>query len=331
MSKGNLFLGYARGSVGDVVFTRQGGEQVARGRNRAPRNPQSPLQLIQRVCLKTASQAYSMVQDICNHSFQGKPVGTPNQSAFVKANVDLLRLRAAELINSDDQEAIFSSQLFNYASKQCFLPEVNEYLVSSGSIASLNYEMLLYGAAYCGVGSSDITFDTATEQAPPTYQQVVDAFQLQRGDQLTFLFFSVDDTKDDPHFNGFEFSRVILEPSDGDMTSPFLTHDQINKPNVRNEGLVKVSLNTDKNLVFLPSTLNWATRRTNSLAGGAIIVSRMTGDVWQRSTQSVVLRPWDGETAFKLNKNHGTGYLGDAVISFIPEANSSLYLNQATL
>lgn len=331
MSKGNLFLGYARGSVGDIVFTRQGGEQVARGRNRAPRNPQTPLQLIQRVCLKTASQAYSMVQDICNHSFQGKPEGTANQSAFVKANVDMLRLRAAELINSDDQEAIYSSQLYNYASKQCFLPEVNEYLISSGSIASLNYRMLLHETIYCGVGLPDIIFDTATAQAPPTYQEVVDAFQLQRGDQLTFLFFSVDDTKEDPHFNGFEYSRVILEPSDGDMTSPFMTNNAINKPNARNEGRVQVSLNTAKNLVFLPTTLNWAPNRTNSLAGGAIIVSRLTGDIWQRSTQSIVLRPWDGDTTYKLINSHGTGYLGDAVISFIPEANSSLYLNQATL
>jgi hypothetical protein len=51
MAKDNLFLGTARGSVGDIVFSRLDGQQVARVRNRAPRNPQSPAQMVQRIIM----------------------------------------------------------------------------------------------------------------------------------------------------------------------------------------------------------------------------------------------------------------------------------------
>ena len=47
MSKGNLFLGFGRGKVGVVVFSRLNGEQVTRARNRSPRKPKYPLQLLQ--------------------------------------------------------------------------------------------------------------------------------------------------------------------------------------------------------------------------------------------------------------------------------------------
>lgn len=325
MSKGNLFLGYARGSVGDVTFTRIDGEQVARGRNRRPRNPQTPLQLLQRVCMKTASQAYSMMQEICDHSFQGQSLGTPNQSLFIKSNIDLLRNICGDLVNTDDMSAILSSRLTNFASRSCVLPEINPYIVSSGSISTLFLDFLGY---YIGV--PDVTFQEGTTAATVTYQQVIEAWQLQRGDQLTILCLSCDDTQDDPHFNGFRFARIIMEPAGGDLTVPFITNQgTINDANARNEGKIFATLTQERQLGFVTPDLTTRAGRVNSVAAGCIIVSRLSGGIWQRSSQSLVIRPWTGEVATKLLHNHATGYLGDAVTSFISEANSSLYLNQA--
>lgn len=325
MSKGNLFLGYARGSVGDVTFTRIDGEQVARGRNRRPRNPQTPLQLLQRVILKTASQAYSMMQEICDHSFQGQSQGTPNQSIFVKSNVDMLRTVCADLINGDDSSAILASRLTNFASRSCVLPEINPYVVSSGSISTLFLDFI--GNT---IGVPDITFPEGTTTSTVTYQQVLDAWQLQRGDQITVLFLSTDDTQDDPHFNGFRFARIIMEPAGGDLTVPFFdVTGRINDPNIRNEGRVKGVISDARQLGFSSPDLTARAGRANSVAAGSIIVSRLSGGIWQRSSQSLVLRPWTGESTDRLVHNHGTGFLGDAVTSFISEANSSLYLNQA--
>lgn len=325
MSKGNLFLGYARGSVGDVTFTRIDGEQVARGRNRRPRNPQTPLQLLQRVILKTASQAYSMMQEICDHSFQGQSQGTPNQSIFVKSNVDMLRTICADLINGDDSSAILASRLTNFASRSCVLPEINPYVVSSGSISTLFLDFV--GNS---IGVPDIIFPEGTTTATVTYQQVLDAWQLQRGDQITVLCLSTDDTQDDPHFNGFRFARIIMEPAGGDLTVPFFdVTGRINDANIRNEGRVKGTITAERQLGFTSPDLTARAGRANSVAAGSIIVSRLSGGIWQRSSQSLVVRPWTGESTDRLVHNHGTGFLGDAVTSFISEANSSLYLNQA--
>lgn len=331
MAKDNLFLGYARGSVGDVTFSRVGGQQVARGRNRAPRNPQTPLQLIQRVCLKTASQAYSMTQEICNHSFQGKAEGTPNQSQFIMTNVNLLRQRAAAVIASDDIEAVFASQLTNYASKECVLPEINQYAVSNGTISSLTYSFVGVNSVYSALSLSDNAMPETTPEAPLTYAQVIAALQLQRGDQLTFLFFTCDDTQDDSHFNGFRYARVILDPAGGDLSVPFLSGTAINDPNERNRGSLGVGMTEDRHLHFVSPDVDWGRGRANCLVGGAIIVSRLAGGIWQRSTQYIVLRPWKAEETYALYRDHNTAFLGAAVTSFLSQVNSSLYLNQASV
>lgn len=328
MSKGNLFLGYARGSVGDVTFTRIDGEQVARGRNRRPRNPQSPLQLLQRVVMKTASQAYSMMQEICDHSFQGASLGTPNQSVFTRSNVDMLRTECAALINGDDPAAILSSRLTNFASKSCVLPEINPYIVSNGTIQSLMCGFVGLDD-YPTIGVPDAIFPEGETTSTMTYAHIIETLQLQRGDQLTVLCLTCDDTTDDPHFNGFRFCRIIMEPAGGDLTVPFIVNNAINEPNPRNEGNVYIRLTADRQLSFHIPDTQQLKGRTNSLVAGTIIVSRLSGGVWQRSSQRLVLRPWSGESPYKLEHDHGTGFLGDAITSFLSEANSSLYLNQA--
>lgn len=331
MAKDNLFLGYARGSVGDVTFSRIGGQQVARGRNRAPRNPQSPLQLVQRVCLKTASQAYSLTQEICNHSFQGKAEGTPSQSQFVMTNVAMLRQRAAAVIESDDAAAVYSSMLTNYASKECVLPEINDYAISNGTISSLYYAFVGFTGGNAAFSLVNNVMPEVSAESPLSYAKVIEALQLQRGDQLTFLFFSCDDTQDDSHFNGFRYSRVILDPAGGDLSVPFIDGIYVNDPNERNKGILRLSLSEDRHLLFSTPDFYLGPGRTNSLVGGAIIVSRLSGGIWQRSTQYVALRPWKTADAWALSHDHSTGFLGDAVTSFLSQVNSSLYLNQATV
>lgn len=98
MAKGNMFQGMARGKVGDVVFSRNNGEQISRVRNRHPKNPRTNKQMYQRAVMATVMQAYAAGQEIFNHSFQGKSVGAENQRAFLSKNSKLLRgLLAAEI------------------------------------------------------------------------------------------------------------------------------------------------------------------------------------------------------------------------------------------
>lgn len=91
MSKGNLFLGQARGSVGDVTFYRMNGKQVARSRNRQPSNPNSDGQLIQRAITSTVGRAYAAGKVIFDHSFEGKRVPSGSANMFRKVNANILR------------------------------------------------------------------------------------------------------------------------------------------------------------------------------------------------------------------------------------------------
>lgn len=95
MAKGNLFQGMGRGKVGDVVFSRLNGQQIARVRNRNPKNPRTNAQLYQRAIMATVMQAYSAGIEIFNHSFQGKEVGVQNQRRFMQLNAKLLRSQIA--------------------------------------------------------------------------------------------------------------------------------------------------------------------------------------------------------------------------------------------
>lgn len=91
MAKDNLFLGFGRGKVGDVVFYRRDGQQIARARNRAPRNPNTFRQQLQRAVSANVQRLYSAGMQVFNHSFEGYKVGEGNQRVFVKRNMDKLR------------------------------------------------------------------------------------------------------------------------------------------------------------------------------------------------------------------------------------------------
>lgn len=332
MAKDNLFLGYARGSVGDVVFSRSNGVQVSRARNRSPRNPRSPLQLLQRVVMKTTMTAYSLMQDITNHSFQGYAEGTESQGRFAVLNVAIFRERLAPYINSGDPSEITGCLETNFSTRDTELAEINPYLISEGTIKPLNYAWIgdRFGLELSQV---DGNFDLANA----TYKDVCDALGLMAGDQLTFLALGTDDTEAGSmsRFNSFNYGRLILMPASGDMTAKFIVDGALNDPNPRNMGLLGVTLSAGPvgsahpfMLPVLPGVVNDA-GNVNSVAGFAVIASRLVGQVWQRSTQSLIIRSDNLGDTGHLNWDHHEDYMADAIASYLSEAGSSLYLNQA--
>lgn len=100
MAKDNLFLGMARGSVGDVVLYRAGGQQISRARNRHPSNPRTPKQNVQRAVMASVSRLYSVGRELFDHSWQGERVGIGSQRGFLRDNAPLLRSLLISEINS---------------------------------------------------------------------------------------------------------------------------------------------------------------------------------------------------------------------------------------
>lgn len=102
MAKGNMLLGYARGKVGDLVFTRRNGEQVTRPRVRVVNNPKTEGQQIQRMIFASVIAGYSRMKSICDHSFEGVKYGADSQARFMSLN--LKRLRDYYAISKDPEK-----------------------------------------------------------------------------------------------------------------------------------------------------------------------------------------------------------------------------------
>lgn len=325
MAKDNLFLGTARGSVGDIVFSRLDGQQVARVRNRAPRNPQSPAQMVQRIIMSSVGKAYSLTQEITNHSFEGFETGQLSQRKFMEVNVGILRENCADVLAYPVEEIIKNSQLYNFSYKNDYSPVLNRYMLSAGSLPTI--DLVVAGSGVAPV----IAFDPGDlTTATITYADIVRLLGLQRGDQLTFIQVTNDGTitghaKD--LINGFRIARVILEPSDGDMTSPFIANGKINKPNERNTGnfyLLTISSTEElKGLSFILEFVGTTADSNRALAASAVILSRQTGGRWLRSTQYLEPRHISDSSALT------SSVLGEAYMSYLTGSASDLYLNQA--
>lgn len=278
MAKGNMFLGMSRGSVGDVTFYRNQGQQCARARNRAPRNPKTYAQIVQRMILATASRAYSRTKGITDHSFQNVQYGAKSQSYFLKKAMERIRgFVANELANfpatSQDPFAWVGLARPNSIAESGF-----GLLISEGSIPTVNPVYKNIGTeAEPEYGLSHFGRDmTVGEGQDPTLGDVLMSLGASLGDQITVVgilgngLFAVsrycvstdaDNTK-----------RWYMEVQDG-IDSGILTDES-------REGSVMLNfLAAEKGMVVVPMF------EDQQVEAAAVIISRKVGDVWQRSTQ----------------------------------------------
>lgn len=181
MAKGNMLQGMARGKVGDVVFSRNNGEQISRVRNRHPKNPRTNKQMYQRAVMATVMQAYAAGQEIFNHSFQGKSVGAENQRAFLSKNSKLLRgLLASEI------EAGTTALNCNVAvvAPGAITPVPNEYMISEGT----------YPQNFFGWKDDTTSFAFPVVSAQETVAEYAQRTGLVAGDIYTFAVMVISDS-----------------------------------------------------------------------------------------------------------------------------------------
>ena len=122
MAQGNMLLGYARGSVGDVTFFRSGGSQRARARNRKPNNPRSSSQMTQRAKFASAVKFYKRaVSNFFKFAYQDKKTNESDYNAFMRHNI-----QGAPLIS----KSAFDKQGY---------PALGNWVLSYGELQPLNY------------------------------------------------------------------------------------------------------------------------------------------------------------------------------------------------
>ena len=263
-----MLLGQARGKVGSLVFSRQNGKQVTRAKAESVRNPQTEKQIVQRIILNTISQAYSRMSSICDHSFEGKTSPSENMAAFMKRNMNDLRSKVSAAVAAGDT----FDDIFNFAPIGSANFVYNPLVISQGALPKVPVISVTSGT---GAKTGAV--------AANTYQGVIDAFNLQRGDQLTFINI-VEDTLGNKYFY---YNRVILNPVDENgvnlpLSTAFIADGDIVSPSPKNEG-------TFAALEYSAQGITFAIGNT-SVKAAAVIVSREKGDgSWARSEASLIL------------------------------------------
>ena len=303
MAKGNMFLGMARGSVGDITFYRRNAQQISRVRVRKVKNPQTNAQMWQRAINHTAVQAYSVLKKICDHSFEGVTYGANSYSKFLSLNMDMLRREAGNTIQQQSGQRAYCPFDFRGISAM-------PYVISTGSISAPEAEFGTAGDNLEGIK----LFNMPNVQASAfTYKMFADLIGAQEGDQITIL--RVPDPKDyggidEPLGLALLDARFILSPATGSFDStPIFTDGPggwytINQPNIRNEGNVYfIADGTDR---LCASADGFG--RDN--VGFAVIISRQKADgTWLRSDAIFCYNPLYRTNGYTLKQASDRGQI----------------------
>lgn len=293
MAKGNMFLGLARGSVGDITFYRRNAQQISRVRVRKVKNPQSPSQMGQRAINHTAVQAYSILKGICDHSFQGVSYGANSYAKFLSLNMDMLRQEAAATSPSGSAKSYLPFGFLGLVA----MP----FILSSGTLPVVAAEFAEVEGNTC-IALSALP---STNPQSITYQQIINALHAQQGDQLTIIRIPdplIGGYPDEPFGREMLLARIILDPASGNdpaETEFFETSGallRVNDPNPRNEGQA----------VFRPSGNTMYASVSDFQSGDvgfAAILSRQSPDgSWLRSASVLCFNELFRENGYTLKQ-----------------------------
>ena len=205
-----MFLGYARGKVGSVVFSRLKGQQIARAHNAHPANPKSRPQMEQRMKMATAVAFYKLaVGKFFKFAFEDKPTTSSDFNEFVKRNIDIVPYLDKNLGPYD------------------FKP-VAPLVLSSGSlgVADISLESLIYdsddrafylkpnGFSFL-YGSNDYDYGGILT-ASNFFAKILEYSHgaLRNGDLITTVTFSGNAYNDEPNDYNFGYYQTRIDVTD---------------------------------------------------------------------------------------------------------------------
>lgn len=263
-----MLLGFSRGSVGDLTFYRRNAQQVTRARARVVKNPKTLAQQMQRAIMRTSVEAYKVIKEICDHSWEGVAYGANSYAEFQKQNLAMLRKLAAA--GGEDTKSFLPSGFNGLVA----MP----WVLSKGSIAWVGVQTQFQAspnpALHMVFNANTAGVSALTEV---TYEKFCNFYNLQQGDQLTLIAFPKRSDIDESSCIEPIISRIILSPSSGDMGSNMFADDVIDYGNPLNEN----------DAAF---TFSFATGRISAsisgreFIGAAAIISRRAADgSWKRS------------------------------------------------
>lgn len=200
MAKGNLFLGTASRSVGDVTLMRRNGQQVARARVRKIANPRSHGQAAQRMLTAAITRFYSPFAGALEKSWEGKNK-MDSYAAYLK-------------------QAHKKGKAMKFAVPKDYGFAPLPVQVSAGTIpsVSLAYNTLADAGfvLQCGftAPSESVTFGSFS-------QAMIAKYGLEDGDQVTFIWALTDVEAEEGYIA--QYHRIWLDvASDSPLSSSLL-------------------------------------------------------------------------------------------------------------
>ena len=136
-------LGYSRGSVGDVTFSRLKGQQIAKARNRNPNNPKTKTQMMQRSLFVSATKFYQQARaKFFKFAYEDKKYHESDFNAFMRHNVKNGTNMSQEAVQAYNYPALGMWAL-SKGSLQPFeqKSEGNIFKASTGIVVSTSYQV----------------------------------------------------------------------------------------------------------------------------------------------------------------------------------------------
>ena len=310
MAKGNLFLGHARGKVGDVVFSRAYGKQVTRARASQVANPRTIGQNTQRCILATIAKAAAALTPIIDHSFANVTYGAESVRHFRKINMDKLR----QLYLSDGGDG------YNMVAKGGgFL--AGQYILSDGTLPSFVCVPTdgVNPIFVQGAGRLPENTDVSVSDFKTAYPY------LRGGDQLTLV--KVEKTRgsfaEGNALCAVSYDRMVFAPNAFDEDQA-----EIMNGGKINDQFLDLSKTTNRDMLVgigdsTTGALGFERAVGGSVVACALILSRLVNGKWQRSAQTFTMLEQD-DYADNEAAIDSYGNVAGAV------AGADEYLNQAT-
>lgn len=283
-----IFATNISGKVGNVVFRKNGKQNIVSQRPASVKNPRTDMQQRQRAYIKTVSSAYSVLRPICDHSFEGVAYGADSMNFFKKENYKIVSSEGKAVLKNSSNVIVDS-----------------EFLISKGSIVwNKNFE----GGQICDI--SEYLYENGVQDITELeIGQFLQALGIKNGDQLTVINLS-----HDGHVytapNGIKqiasniyYSRYIIESGDSTKKA-FVKRSVGDYYYILNASILAQESEIDANAVIVVDTngVIFIVDSTDTLPNiYTAIISRRNGDKWLRSTATLNIYN-AGNSVFDIEK-----------------------------
>ena len=269
------------------------------------KDPKTTAQVLQRVLVKVVGMFYAMFKFLCNHSFEGVSNGYKCMNKFKQVNLKHLRERAATLQNSGQS----LSQFYQ------FIPLQSDKWSPFAAIVSMGHLPEVY------VGIDAEGGHKAYVNSPGrTYADFVNAWGLQRGDQVSFVTVQKREGKYEANL-----ARIVLNPRNANGSGALMSTEIVNSEGEFPCSNWKNRLNFST-FEFDTDHFNFVLGRGGDVVAAGIIVSRKdrSGEWFRSNCQLVLNEAGFGSDLCSLAEAVEKSYMTSDI-----DMESEFYLNNA--